>query len=80
MTITEDLRTQLRALRIERGLTQQQLADRAGLSRDMVSRVERGDRLGSMGTIRKMTAALKVRIVMRLEGIEVDNLSSAPVG
>jgi transcriptional regulator with XRE-family HTH domain len=49
----------LRAYRLERKLSQQQLADRAGVSVEAVSALERGTRLAPQrGTIARLSAAL----------------------
>lgn len=43
-----------------RGLTQTDLAVRAGLSQSYVTMIERGERTGSIEALRKIAAALKV--------------------
>ncbi len=50
--------TILRSLRTAAGLTQQQLADAAGLHRDFVLRIEKGDREPGLDTARRLTKAL----------------------
>lgn len=50
----------LRELRAVSGLTQQQLADRAGLTKDGLSRLERGDRSPSWDTVQALCKALGV--------------------
>jgi transcriptional regulator with XRE-family HTH domain len=52
--------TQLRAIRERKALTQQELADKAGLSRVAVVRVEAGASEPYPSTIRKLAAALEV--------------------
>jgi transcriptional regulator with XRE-family HTH domain len=53
----------LRAVRLRAGLTQQNVADRAGVSRSVISRIERGHlETVSLGTLRRVSAALEVRI------------------
>lgn len=44
-TAYESFRMRLRALRIERGLTQSELADRVGVSFSTISEIERGQRV-----------------------------------
>jgi len=50
----------LRALREENLLTQAQLGEAAGVSRDQVSRIERNEVDPRFSTIRKLAAALGV--------------------
>ncbi len=52
----------LRVWREYRGLTLKQLADLAGVSAPFVSQIESGQREGSLETMRKLTAALKVSL------------------
>ena len=71
------LGTALRKLRFERGWTQAELADRAGVSQSFVSRTERG-KLGSssIGGLRALADALDARIDIRLlwHGGDLDRL------
>lgn len=48
----------LRELRESEGLSVQQLAQRAGLSRDFVHRLERGEREPSLDAAKRLAAAL----------------------
>lgn len=50
-------------LRDKRGLTQQDLADKAGLSREYISRIEAGRQDPTVGTLEKIAKALKVKLV-----------------
>jgi DNA-binding XRE family transcriptional regulator len=52
----------LRAWREHRGLTVKQLADRAGISAPFVSQLETGRREGSVETMRRIAAALKISL------------------
>lgn len=51
----------VRALRIARGLSQEQLAERAGLHRTYISSLERGQRNVGLDNIHAIAQALEVR-------------------
>jgi transcriptional regulator with XRE-family HTH domain len=66
--------------RIRRGWRQQDLARRAGVSRTMVSRVERGHlRAVQLGVIRSIGAALEIRVEVlpRARAIDIDRTINA---
>ena len=50
----------LREFRLERGLSQEELADRCGLHRTFVGRVERGETNVTLGSIHKLAHGLGV--------------------
>jgi len=50
----------LKALRVEQALTQEELADQAGVSTNTVARLERNETEPHMPTVRKLAAALEV--------------------
>lgn len=52
----------LRVYRLLRGLTQKALADSSGVNRVQIADIEAGRNTGSVETVRKLAAALKVRI------------------
>jgi HTH-type transcriptional regulator / antitoxin HipB len=54
----------LRNARIEAGLTQDELGDRAGVSRQLVSRVESGSPRGEVGRVAQVAAALGYRLTI----------------
>jgi transcriptional regulator with XRE-family HTH domain len=58
----------LRRLRAEQGISQEDLADRAGLHRTYVGSVERGERNISIDNIAKLAAALGVEANELLRG------------
>jgi transcriptional regulator with XRE-family HTH domain len=70
----------IRALRRHRGLTQAELADRAGISQAAVSRAERGDASTlTVRTLERIAEALGARTSLRLfwHGEELDRLLDA---
>lgn len=54
----------LRNARIEAGLTQDELGDRAGVSRQLVGRVEAGSPRGEVGRVAQIAAALGYRLTV----------------
>ena len=65
----------LAALRLERGLSQEQLAHEAGLHRTFISMVEHGKRQPTLATVFDLAEALDVRpstMVRRTEMLEFD--------
>jgi transcriptional regulator with XRE-family HTH domain len=62
-TGSETLSARLKALRTARGLSQQQLADRAGLTKSNVTQLEQGRITDPrLSTLRALAGALEVRI------------------
>ena len=52
----------VRAIRVASGLTQEELADRAGLDRSYIGGVERGERNPSLSVIEKIAEGLDVTL------------------
>lgn len=68
----------VRRLRSEADLTQEQLADRCELSRDMISRIERGTISCSLDTVAKLADVLSVPAAVLLGGAPIsDNPKSS---
>ncbi|MDG4804717.1 helix-turn-helix transcriptional regulator [Micromonospora sp. WMMD980] len=73
MTESRLVRQIAHALRHEReraGLTQQALADRAGLSQAAIARIERGDRLPSLTTAERLLTALGRQLRIEVEPLD----------
>ena len=62
MTDEGRIAANLSRLRLDRGLTQQELAAKAGLSRGTVGKIERAVTLPHAGTVRALAKALEVRV------------------
>jgi len=58
-SVNEILGELLRELRDQRGITQSQVADRAGISRGSVANIERGDQGASVPLFLRLVAALE---------------------
>ena len=63
---------QLIALRLERGLSQAELAERAGTKQASVSRVERGVTTPSLPLLKRLAEALDARLEVQLVPEEQD--------
>lgn len=61
----------LAAWRGYRGLTQQQLAEASGASRDMIAQIETGKRIGAADTLAQLAGALNVPIEALLAPVAV---------
>lgn len=60
----------LREKRQEAGISQEQLADRAGLHRTYVSLIERGKRTASIEVVRRVASALGVTMAELISATE----------
>ena len=72
------LGAQLRAQRRARGLTQEELAFRAGMDRTYLSDIERGRRNPTLLTMQDITVPLNLRVVDLLEGSDAIEPPTAP--
>ena len=57
----------LKALRAERGLSQEALAKKVGVSREYIARLETGKHDPPLSTLTKLAKALKVKVTSLLE-------------
>ena len=62
MTPINRLASKLKHIRKERKLTQEQLAERAGLTREYIARLEAGRYDPTLSTIEKLAKALRVKV------------------
>jgi transcriptional regulator with XRE-family HTH domain len=63
----------LREARLRAGLTQAELADRAGTARTQISRYERGQVLPSLETLRRLVRACGLELGFRLYNADLEN-------
>ncbi|MBL8919000.1 MAG: helix-turn-helix transcriptional regulator [Myxococcaceae bacterium] len=63
MGVGATIAVRVRAQRLAKGWSLEKLAEAAGLSRDAVVRIERGDRNPRLGTTEALAAALEVPLV-----------------
>lgn len=61
----------LKEIRTEKGLTQQALADFAGMDRKFISRLENGNQMPSIDTLFKLSKHLKVKPTQFVDKIAV---------
>jgi len=67
MTPIKRLAMKLRTLRRDRFMTQEDLADKAGVTREYIARLEAGRYDPSLSTLEKLAKALKVDIAKLLK-------------
>jgi len=61
-SVVDVVRQQIRQLRIDRGLTQEQVSERANISIDAITRIERGGRVPTLPTLERIADALRVPV------------------
>lgn len=62
----------IRRIRTDRGLSQEQLAERAGLHRNYIGFMERGERNASLKTLCTIARSLDITIGELLSGVPFD--------
>jgi transcriptional regulator with XRE-family HTH domain len=67
MTLRRTLARNLKRLRRERGLTQEELADLAGLNRNYIGMIERQGNAASVDTLEALAEALQIKAAQLLE-------------
>ena len=67
MTLRRILARNLKRLRRERGLSQEELADLAGLNRNYVGMIERQENAASVDTLEALAEALEIKAEQLLE-------------
>lgn len=69
MDVRKKFGKRLRALREERGWSQEEFADRAGLHRTYVSAVERGVRNPTLSVLERLAKAFGIKLSEMLEAV-----------
>ena len=64
---TQRFGTRLKRLRAEREMSQAAVAKASGLSREYIARLELGQQDPTLGTMRKLAKALKVKVAELVE-------------
>ncbi len=70
-TLTKELGQRIRSFRTEKGMTQEALAEKAGLHPTYVGQVERGEKNLTIITLGHLTGALDITLQQLFSGIEV---------
>ncbi len=68
--LLRSLGRRIRSLRAERGLSQEGLAERAGLHRTYVGGIERGERNPTIRNLEQISRALAVSLSVLVKGID----------
>ena len=71
MTVYQKLATKIRKLRSQKGWSQEELADRAGLHRTYISHLENGKRQISVETLCKIAAGFGISSSELIKGIDI---------
>ena len=67
MSLRRIVARNLKRLRMERGLSQEELADQAGLNRNYIGMIERQENAATVDTLEALAEALQVDAVKLLE-------------
>ncbi|MGL4439503.1 MAG: helix-turn-helix domain-containing protein [Bosea sp. (in: a-proteobacteria)] len=77
MGLKQTVARNVRRLRLERGYTQEELSELAGINRNYTGMIERGERSPTVDMLEKLAKALKIDPVALLAaGTEKDQITS----
>lgn len=76
--LVQRVRQRVRELRLERGLTQEELCERARISVDAISRIESGSRVPTIETVERIASALGVTPSIFFEDEAPEPLATQP--
>ena len=68
--LSAEIGQRLRAYRQQIGLTQEELAERAGVHKTYIGQVERGEKNLTISSLEKISRSLEISISVLFEGIE----------
>lgn len=71
--IYEEIKRQIIKARTDLGITQKELAARAGLTQANISKIEKGISHPTVDTLLKLAQALNKRLIIRLDEFEVNS-------
>jgi XRE family transcriptional regulator, regulator of sulfur utilization len=77
-SLEQTVKMRIRNLRIERGLTQEQLCEKAGISVDAVTRIEGGSRVPTLDTLARLAGGLNVAVTDLVAGADTVNKPAGP--
>lgn len=72
-SINKDIQELIVSARIDAGLTQKQLSEKTGLSQANISRIESGQALPNLGTLKKIADSIGKRLVVSFEDFDEEN-------
>lgn len=72
LPLAKRLKAELRARRLAEGLSQAELADRLGVSQQMIAKVENDDYEPSLTQFERLAAALQLELTYRLRRLRRD--------
>lgn len=75
-TLNQQIATQIMRLRKEQGLTQEELAEKAGMDFSYIGRIERNQVSFSVQTVEKIISALQVTTAEFFEFLKLDDSTS----
>jgi transcriptional regulator with XRE-family HTH domain len=77
MGLKQTVARNVRRLRLERGYTQEELSELAGINRNYTGMIERGERSPTVDMLEKLAKALKIDpVAMLTAGTEKDQTTS----
>ena len=72
--LNENIKTLIISARTEAGMTQKQLSKNTGLSQANISRIESGQALPNLGTLKKIADSLGKKLVISFENFEKEDV------
>ncbi len=73
-SVNDEIRKLIIHARTEAGLTQKQLSEKTGLSQANISRIESGQAMPNLGTLKKIADSVGKKLVISFEDFEGENL------